>query len=847
MKKKYCISAICPFIFVLCAAPVHADDVSVGRAAIASVAAAKSAAMAPSQNVASRVGIARNISQKNPDAAPESENVGDQESTAAAVSRVAVPPQNTGTTASRAAIQNVTAARAAGGNDAARQGMVRQSVSRGYGSRAAAMASAQSEERDSERAKFHSNEKGVANESSAVRRAGVTLRPTFAEVGGRATIAGTDTMTGSNVVVGSGRTPTARAAASGRPTAASIAETTEKLTLISSLQDSCNQQYMDCMDQFCNVLDANQGRCSCSDRLSTYSKTERAVKDANSQLNEVAQRIRYVGLAADEIRAIMKATEAELAMQGQKDTTENRVMLDQIEKLIKNPETFVNEATGNSLDLDFNIDFENMDTDEMFNLEMFGNNGSFSNMRGTALYNAAKGKCKNILNTCKTNGANSSQISARYDMEVDKGCVAFEKGLDKMNQTLKTNVRAATNMLQQARLEVLNNQNSLDAKGCIGALESCMTDDMVCGENYVKCMDPTKNYIDENGAIVLGRDVTVIRDMMTSFSAEEISLSTVIGDTSPMNVAYCIGTGNDGRCIVKYLLNKIGMGESATSGLCRVVLDKCQKSTYSDGKYNPTNYVVENYIRRAMVNIRANQETVIAEYASSCMQDVAYCYSQQVSQLNAWSSSASASSIQTIMSSACRNVALTCGFAIFGEPQNTAFSADSPYCTTETTTSLCRYVTANPVTGLAEGSCPLATGTNPDMCINSVSEIFYQTMLCPENSSFTIPATGVTPTAGKIYVAATDTTTALTDANRVWLNERCLCNPGYGYLAGRCVLAPSNSSWLDTCVVSSLTGQCVIVGYQCTNGANGFIPQNSTCVKCPEGKTAGSGSCNNPG
>jgi hypothetical protein len=744
-------------------------------------------------------------------------------------------------TASRIAVQNVTAARAATGDEAAQQALVRQSISRGDvaraaitgsgQSRAAAMAAAQAEERESERAEFHSNEKGVANESSAVRRAGVSLRPTVAEVGGRATIGDTDKMTGSNIATESGRVATARAATSMRPTAASIAETTEKLTLTSSLQDSCTQQYMDCMDQFCNVLDANQGRCSCSDRLSTYTKTERAVKEANNQLNEVAQRIRYVGLSADEIRAIMKATEAELAMQGQRDTTENRSMLEQIEKLIKNPETFVNEANNNSLDLDFNIDFESMDFDEIFNLDMFGNTSSFSNMRGVALYNAAKNKCKNILNTCKTNGANSSQISARYDMEIDKACIAFEKGLERMNQTLKTNVRAATSMLQQARLAVLNNQNSLDAKGCVGALESCMTDDMVCGDSYIKCMDPTKNYIDENGIVVLGRDITNIRRFMDAFSAAEIKLSDATGLASLTESTCKASPNNDGRCIVRYLLNKIGMGESATSGLCRVVLDKCQRVSYKNGKYDPTNYVVQNFIQRAMVNIKANQEQVIAEYASTCMQDVAYCYSQQVSQLNAWSTSASVASIQTIMSSACRNVALTCGFAIFSVPSACTLDGVTPEICFD---NKCRLDNGYPEN-------PAAWTTDDVSCIYGVSEIFYQTMLCPENSVFTIPAANQIPTAGKIW-ASNDT--AATYTNRVWLNERCMCNPGYGYLSGRCVLQPSNSAWVGaTCVVTNLTGQCAIVGYSCTAGSNGFIPQNGTCVQCPTGKTAANGQC----
>ena len=164
------------------------------------------------------------------------------------------------------------------------------------------------------------------NNNPAVRRAGLTLRPSTAEVGGRATIAGTDIQTGSNIDEQIRGVQTR--AATNVPTTESIAEAKERLDLTSDLNASCQQQYNDCMDQFCNVIDANQGRCSCSANLANYTDVEEAVTDANNKLNEVAQQIRYVGLTADEIRAIMSETEAEAALSGAKDTSETRNMLE---------------------------------------------------------------------------------------------------------------------------------------------------------------------------------------------------------------------------------------------------------------------------------------------------------------------------------------------------------------------------------------------------------------------------------------------------------------------------------------------------------------------------------------
>lgn len=542
------------------------------------------------------------------------------------------------------------------------------------------------------------------NNNPAIRRAGLTLRPSTAEVGGRATIDGTDVYTGSNIA-SEARAVQSRATTSvdTAQTAETIAQAKERLEQTADLNASCQQQYNDCMDQFCSVIDANQKRCSCSANLSNYADVERAVTDANTQLNEVAQLIRYVGLSADEIRAIMNATEAEEAMSGMTDTTETRNMLEEIEELIIDPSSsnsYTSSASSSGFGLDMDLNFSS-EISDLFSLDFLNTNTtSFSNLRGTALYNAAKNRCKTVLDQCEEAGANINQITGNYDLAIDKDCIAYEQGLQKMNENLVSNVRSANLMLQKARLAVMQNKNQYDAKGCIAALETCMKDDMVCGADYTKCLDPTKNYIDENGNVVLGQDITKIRDLMSSYDNSKINedfLRAAYSNTS---------TATDGSNVVKYLLQKIGMGEEVTDGgLCRAVLDRCQQYTYnSDDKYDPYNDVIVNYVQRAMVNIKAAQSQIISDYASNCMVDVANCYNQQVTQVNAWSSNASVESIYRVMRGACRNVALTCAYAVF----------DSD-----------------------ETSCP---ATTPDTCINSISEMFYQSLLCPENSTFDMTA-----------------------------------------------------------------------------------------------------------
>ena len=641
------------------------------------------------------------------------------------------------------------------------------------------------------------------NANPAVRRMGLTLRPSTAEVGGRA-ILESGAQTGSNISSEisnlSPRIATVQTRKEEKLDPASIAQAKEQLEQKAALNKSCQDQYNDCMDQFCAVIDANQKRCSCSANLAKYVEVEEAVKEANTKLNEIAQNIRYVGLSADEITAIMSATEAEEAMTGITDTTENRTLLSRIENMIKDPKT--TSTSSYAVDsyglLDIDLDFSSEDLSDMFSLDFLsGSNNSFSNLRGSELYKAAKRRCETVIKQCREVGATAEQITGNYDLAIDKDCIAYEQGLTKMNETLVSNVRSATRMLQKARLAVLQNQNAYDAIGCISALETCMKDDMVCGDNYFKCLDPTKEFIDENGNVVLGQNINNIQKFMAGYNNAEINsdkLRQAYGMTT-IDDSTCSGNNaNDGRCIVKYLLGKIGTQADATAeGLCRPVLDKCRAYTYGDnGKYIPYNDIVVNYIQRAMVNIKAAQHQIVADYASTCLNDIATCYNNQVSQINSWSATAAASSVYNIMRGACRNVALTCGYAVF--------SADT-------------------------NSCP---EDDPNTCIESISEIFYQSLLCPDNSYYTSRYGTPAPNNSWGYV-----------------NPMCVCNDGFIVFSGQCLpicadeSAYNNSGICDqnmSCPTNSIPvsdGSGEIRGGAC-KCIDGYVPFNNSCLTCPE-------------
>lgn len=582
------------------------------------------------------------------------------------------------------------------------------------------------------------------NNNPALRRAGVVLRPSTAEVGGRATISGTGKQTGSNV---DEEIRSVRARAAAETSRESIADAKERLEQTAELNKTCQQQYNECMDQFCAVVDANQKRCSCSANITRYKKVEDAVKEANTQLNDVAQRIRYVGLSADEIRAIMNETEAEAELSGSRDTSETRNMLEEIEEMIKNPTTAASYSADTYSGLDFDLDFSS-ETSDVFNLDFLGtdNSSSFSNLRGSNLYSAAKKRCSTILNSCKDAGATTQQITGNYDLAIDKDCLAYEQGLVKMNDALKSNVRSAGLMLQKARLAVLENKNQYDARGCVAALETCMSDDMVCGSDYYKCLDPTKKYIDENGQVILGQDITQITKLMSDYDNSTINSEFLSDSSSAVCSSGAEGeAAANGSCNVKYLLQKIGTGDKVTDGgLCRAVLDKCQRYTYKDDKYQKYNDIVTTYVQRAMVNVKAAQHKIISDYASDCISDIASCYNQQYAQINSWTSAASVSNISSVMRGACRNVALTCAYAVFDGD----------------TASVCG----------AEGSTTPPESCDANSYIDAISNMFYQSLLCPEYSTYNKDGAGNTTTGN----------------NTGWVNKLCKCNTGYKAWGSSC-------------------------------------------------------------
>lgn len=545
------------------------------------------------------------------------------------------------------------------------------------------------------------------------------------------------------------RMPTIRASASTTAVETEAVSTTS-MDELAQITDFCKAQYTSCMDNFCNVLDDNQGRCSCSTNLKNYSKTEEALKQATEDLQDVAQKIQYIGLTGDEIETLFTQTEAELKMQSTNDNTQLKNDLDRIKNMIVDVKAGTATATdtGISLDLtgllDFSISSTGFDLSSLFGNTT--NTSSISNQRGEQLYKTATARCKaSVLNSCQAQGVDISIITNAYDLEIDKQCIVYERSLNDANDQMSSTVRNAKSVLQKARLMVAQQKNAYDLRGCINALDTCMQDDFVCGSDYENCLDPTGKYI-VNGKVVVGSTPGVSGgEYDENGKATDDTLYTVWNYTSGSSSTNAWNKGNlsdfiDAKMPVTfpvrassdmatYLQGKIGyIDDGKASGMCVSVLNKCQDYTYTGSgnskKYSTDNQVIRGYLERVLVQIKSAQDKVLADYAESCISDVASCLSQNnYNGYNYGNITTTGSNPSDVAIRACMSVINTCKDATtrstdastvydwLDEALNSALTKKGK-CTTSGGTW-----TINETTQTGSCTCPTGTNLKADTCV----------------------------------------------------------------------------------------------------------------------------------
>ena len=467
----------------------------------------------------------------------------------------------------------------------------------------------------------------------------------------------------------SARVPTVRVGTSTTTTSSAVSTTSAtSMDELAQLTDFCKAQYAACMDNYCNVLDENQGRCSCSANLTNYAETETALKQATEELQNVAQQIQYIGLTADQVESLFTQTEAELELQSTSDNSQLKSNLDKIKAMIVDVQSGrVSSSSSSGLSfnmnglLDFSLDSSGFDLSSILGMSE-SNTNSISNQRGKDLYDTAAARCRaSVLNSCQSQGVDISVITDAYDLEIDKACMAYERSLTEANDQMASTVRNATSLLQRARLMVAQQRNAYDLRQCITELDSCMQDEFVCGRDYDNCLDPSGKYI-VDGEIVVGSEPN--DSLYDTWNYD--SSSNAFKDGGSLNAYIAAQLGKVGEDAAKsddmaqFLQSKIGYHDDSNNknyGMCMSVLNMCQDITYdSQGKYNKTNNVVSEYLTRTLVQIKARQDTLLADYAEDCIIDVRQCLTQ-----NGYDSSKGPTdSINAVAQRSCLSMVKTC-------------------------------------------------------------------------------------------------------------------------------------------------------------------------------------------
>jgi hypothetical protein len=467
----------------------------------------------------------------------------------------------------------------------------------------------------------------------------------------------------------------------------------EKAELQMQLDDACLAQYYGCMDDICGNVNDTLGRCACSPNAESYKEMAETLKGVNIQLQDAVRNIQYLGLTTDEVNSLFIMTEAELALQasGYNDTqgfgaTQTSQLRDLI-LAVELPE--IGQAGTTKASNPFSGGF--MDFGDISGLDSFdflGNNtrkgfNDIANMSGKDLYNASKQKCEYVLKECQKKKVDVEMIQAKYDVEIGKTCVVIRDELDDNINNAKNLVRNAKSMLERARFQVAQNQNLFDLKGCVAELDTCMTDEFVCGKDYRRCIDGTGKYVSADGKdVVPGADLALMQFHLWNGAKSNVDYSALAGITGsvlPFKTDGSVNTAGT-ALVVQMLASKIGSisANHATTGFCASVMRQCKRYSYETGStdvFKQNNEVIKNYLYQALPKIMSAQNRFVADFQVSCMTDLQSCYQRQIQTFGGgsyWGASnniISSSMLRTLLS-ACDSIGLSCAYAVYNDSDN---------------------------------------------------------------------------------------------------------------------------------------------------------------------------------
>ena len=348
------------------------------------------------------------------------------------------------------------------------------------------------------------------------------------------------------------------------------------------------------MDQFCATANDAYRRCVCSSKLSEVQSRERALSRASDQLQDFNNlNIDVINKTAQEVNAMLSASEGELAQENTTDTSDGAKQLSGISAVLS-------KTKKHSLSTQGTLDIAG-DINTIWSTTTLTGGSTIANLTGEPLYNAVHAQCSEmVMERCGQKSTLDMVVSA-YGMYIENDCSAIINSLDKKLTAANGTIRDTERKMNEARLENYNTHNSKSINDCIAQVRIDITSDSACGTDYVHCLDITGRYLNYN----TGEPI---------YTPEFYKLSSQIslyGD---------VLTNETNRLLVANLNNK---REYAKRGL-----DTCR---------DLANEVWDEFMRQAITEIYQGQHERIRQVKNECLEVVNVCYDEQSQSLKDFS------------------------------------------------------------------------------------------------------------------------------------------------------------------------------------------------------------------
>ena len=392
----------------------------------------------------------------------------------------------------------------------------------------------------------------------------------------------------------SGKTTTRKSAQPTINTRNIVARTTTNTvseTRTGAEYERCKTAFFTCMDQFCEFKDDAYGRCSCSDRVIDFQKIVENYQDINAQLSEFNENLDVVGLTKEQAMAMKTASEGEMALA--KDTSASKQLLQAIMNSIRGE-----NATVSGKYQDLNSIIISGDMINSFDMEDSGQ--IIASYNGTELYKAVYSKCRSAVKSDCNNSSLQRAINA-YLMAIEQDCNTVETALQKQQKNLKKATHESSAMLDLARVENRQKHNSDDVAKCLANVESAIQSDEVCDSDYHKCLDYGQ-FID----VTTGAPLNGVSDF---YKLGELLTFRTGSDLKDQKLSAI----QKNRPFVKFF-------EDKTKKFAQTALDKCVEDA---------DYVWQQYLDKALLDIYYAQQDKVKTIKQSCLDLVAKCYDNQ--------------------------------------------------------------------------------------------------------------------------------------------------------------------------------------------------------------------------